>query len=359
VRRKPLLNFANVAAIKAGQEPANSYAGVQWPDINLDFKINQEWGYFALSGIAHDVRATYYNCQPTIDGNFTGTGSPFTTCGHPDDKIGWVVSAGAELRLDFISPGDHAGMTVRYAQGASMMGGGSNLNSASLFGRDSQVAVGWQTDGVFFGHCATDMDIAVGQHNGTPPAPGQPTVSLAHCHADGQQIQLTTTWNISSGYEHYWAPNLRSAIYGGYSEVHYNDQAKGLWAKAVCQFPSPTATQTTPGNVFTSSTINAGFNSVASSFCDPDWAFLQAGTRSRWSPVPGMNVDVDTGFVHVWSAFKGANAFLANTNTSATQAITTLTTPIIGARPAGFYTIKDETTFYASMRIQRIFNGAD
>jgi hypothetical protein len=155
---------------------------------------------------------------------------------------------------------------------------------------------------------------------------------------------------------------LRTAVYGGYSEVHYNDNAKGLWAQAVCQAPTgtvPAGTQTTPGNVWTSSTINAGFNSVASAYCDPDWAFVQAGTRSRWSPVPGMNVDVDTGFIHVFSAFKGATAWLSNTNTSATQAVTTLTTPIINTRPAGFYNIKDQTTYYAGLRIQRIFNGAD
>jgi hypothetical protein len=356
-RRKPLLNFANVAAIKAGTEPVNSYAGVQWPDINLDFKINQEWGYFAVSGIAHDVRATYYNCQPTLAGQFTGTGTPFDTCGRPDDKIGWTVAAGLELRLDFLSPGDHAGMGVRYAQGNSMIGGGSNLNSASLFGRDDVVAVGWQTDGVFFGHCATNMAIPISTLTGSS-VNGQPPAPTAICHADGTQIELTTTWNISGAYEHYWAPNLRTAVYGSYSEVHYNDNAKSLWAKNVCQFPSG-STQTVPDNVFTSSSINAGFNSVASQYCDPDWAYFQGGLRHRWSPVAGMNIDVVTAFVHVFSAFKGANAFLANTNTSATQALTTLTTPIIGARAAGYYTIKDETTYFAGLRVQRIFNGAD
>jgi len=72
-----------------------------------------------------------------------------------------------------------------------------------------------------------------------------------------------------------------------------------------------------------------------------------------------MNIDIDTGFVHVFTAFKGAEAFLANTNTSATQALTTITTPIIGARPSGYYDIKNQTSYYASLRIGRVFNGAD
>jgi hypothetical protein len=363
VRRKPLLNLANIAAIRAGTEPANSFRGVEWPDLNLDFKVNQQWGYFALTGLAHDVSANYYNCtpslQPPVGFIFTGAGPTISTCGRPNDKVGWAINGGVELNLDFISPGDHSGMAVRYGQGFSAIGGGQGLNSPSLFGKGDEVAVGWMTDGVFFGHCATNIKIPVGTFIGVGVSPGTPA-SAPICHADGGQIQLTTSWAISGGYEHYWAPNLRTAVYGGYSEIHYNDDAKQLWANSVCQAPGGSQTQGgVPGNIFTSSTIQAGFNSVGQSFCDPDWAFLQAGIRSRWSPAPAFFLDLDTGFIHVFSAFKGATAWLSNTNTSATALTTIQTTPIIGARPAAFYQLKDETSYYVGFRAQRIFNGAD
>ncbi len=56
-----------------------------------------------------------------------------TTCGHPNDKIGWAAQTGAEFKLDFINPGDHAGFMARYAEGASGFGGGGSLGSPSPF----------------------------------------------------------------------------------------------------------------------------------------------------------------------------------------------------------------------------------
>jgi len=232
--------------------------------------------------------------------------------------------------------------------GASGFGTGGSQSSPGLFGSDNQVAVGWITDGVFFGHCAQNVNVPVGTF--TSPGP--------LCRADAQQIQLTTTWTISGAYEHYWTPELKTAISAGYSEIHYNDQAKSLWANAVCR-PPVGATQTVPDNTFTATTINAGFNSVGTSFCDPDWAFLQTGIRTQWAPSAGFYMGVDVGLVHVFTAFKGATAFLSNTNISGTSGAVTLTSPVSGARPAGFYTIKDLGTYYAIFRANRTFNAGD
>src|SRR5262249_15280311 len=161
--------------------------------------------YFALTGLLHDVSANYYNCLPTAAANFTGTGAGLNTCGHPNDRVGWAINAGVEVRMDFISPGDHAGMGMRYAQGFSSIGAGQGLNSPSFFGRGTggsasdpqtaagDVALGWMTDGVYFGHCATNMSIPVGPFGGEgTPLPANTAV----CAADGGQIQLTTSWAI-------------------------------------------------------------------------------------------------------------------------------------------------------------------
>src|SRR5205807_2485694 len=119
VRRKSLLNFANSAAVRVSAEPANAFRGQEWPDS----------------------------------------------------------------QLDFISRGDHAGIGMRYAVGASGFGTGGSQSIPGLFGSDNQVAVGWITDGVFFGHCAQNVNVPVGTF--TSPGP--------LCRADAQQIQLTTT----------------------------------------------------------------------------------------------------------------------------------------------------------------------
>jgi hypothetical protein len=358
VRRKTLINFANTAAIRVGAEAANSYRGQEWPDSHLDFKVNQEWGYYALSGVVHDVAATYYDCQPSTNAAFTGTLPPLDVCGTPKDRVGWQIATGAEIKLDFISPGDHGGMGVRYAQGASAFGAGNSLNSPDLFDGAGNVAVGWMSDGVYFGHCANDIGIQTGTFTGLPPSTTATPAPLARCGADATQIQLTTTWTVEAAYEHYWTPQLKTSWSGGYTQILYNNQAKNLWANAVCQTPV-TATQTIPGNTFTSTVINAGFNSVGSSFCDPDWGFLQYGTRTQWSPIPGFYMGLDLWGVHIFSAFKGATAFLSNTNVSGTSGAVTVTQPIVGSRPAGFYHILDENIFGATFRVQRQFNAAD
>jgi Porin subfamily len=315
VRRKSLLNFANTAALRVDAEPSNSFRGQDWPDTHLDFKVNQAWGYYALTGVVHDVAATYYNCRSGTP----ASNAVLTDCNYPKDRVGWAIETGAEIKLDFIAPGDHGGFMLRYAQGASQFGGGGSLGSAGLFASGYQVGIGWITDGVFFG---------------TLPGSLLPTACTPGVCKD-VQIQLTTTWTVGGAYEHYWTPQLKTAISGAYTQIQYNDTAKSLWADAVCT-PPPAASPLTQANV----------HGIASEFCDPDWAFFQGGVRTQWSPVPGFYFAIDTGLVHVFTAFKGATAALTPN-------------PIIGARPAGTYFIKDEQSYYGVFRAQRQFNAGD
>ena len=62
VRRKPIINLSNLASIGVGREALTDAQGQRWPDAHIDFKINQAWGYWATSLVAHDVSATYYQC---------------------------------------------------------------------------------------------------------------------------------------------------------------------------------------------------------------------------------------------------------------------------------------------------------
>ena len=41
-------------------------------------------------------------------------------------------------------------------------------------------------------------------------------------------IQLTTAWGINAGYEHFWSPQWRTSLYGGYAQTSYNSTANAL-----------------------------------------------------------------------------------------------------------------------------------
>jgi hypothetical protein len=289
VRRKSLTNLSIKTALQVGREPTSNFAGQRWPDAHIDFRVDQAWGYWASSVVAHDVSATYYTSVPGV---CTGT---VTTCGHPDDEVGFAVQTGAEFKLGFIAPGDRGGFGVRYAQGASGFGGGSNMNSLGLFGNSDpitgtlgSVAYGPQTDGVFI---------------------------------NGSDIELTTTWTVQAAFEHYWTPALKTSISGAYTRVMYNDTAKGFFLTNVCP-----AGQT-------------NFAGITPAQCDPDWSFFQGGIRTQWNVTRGFYLGVDVFYVRAFTAFKGATVALGPN-------------PIIGARPSGAYILDDNDSVGAIFRAQ-------
>ena len=251
-RRKSLSNLSVASTVKVGAEPTSTFAGERFPDPFLAFKVDQAWGYWATSVVAHDVRATYYNTVCAA--------AQTIPCGSPGDKIGWAIQTGAEFKLPMIAAGDRFGFTARYSQGASGFGGGSNLSSADLFGSGNNVAVGFITDGIY---------------------------------VDQQAIQLTTVWTVGAGFEHYWTPELKTSFTGAYSKTAYNGTATTLWSGAVC------------GVAGTGAVTQTGLNSVPLANCTPNYGFFQGGVRTQWSPIAGFFLGVDVGYTKVWTAFAG------------------------------------------------------
>src|SRR5215831_15995681 len=39
------------------------------------------------------------------------------------------------------------------------------------------------------------------------------------------EVQLTTAWGINAAYDHLWAPNFRTSIYGSYWRIEYGNSA--------------------------------------------------------------------------------------------------------------------------------------
>ena len=297
-RRKSLSNFSNAGTWKLGSEPVTSTAGERFPDPYVAFKVDQAWGYWATSFVAHDVRGQYNNTNPASPACQALT----TQCGPASDKIGWAIQTGAEFKLPMIAAGDRFGFGVRYSVGAGGFGGGSNLSSADLFSTGNTVAVGFITDGVY---------------------------------VDGGAIQLTTNWTVGAGFEHYWTPELKTSFTGAYSKTSYNGNAKAIIAQAMCGG----ATVAPPG-------IGAAASpsvTVPLANCNPNYGFFQGGVRTQWSPIRGFFLGVDVGYTQVWTAFAGA---------------ATITTPV-GARPTGAYNLNNQGSVYGIFRAQRVFNAGD
>jgi hypothetical protein len=101
-------NLWSAAAVKSAAEATTSFQGERWPDAHVEFKLDQAWGYFAASFVAHDVSATYYSGNgPGAFAGFAGCVQPNTTqCGHATGKVGWAMQVGGELNLPMFGPAD-------------------------------------------------------------------------------------------------------------------------------------------------------------------------------------------------------------------------------------------------------------
>ena len=81
------------------------------------------------------------------------------------------------------------------------------------------------------------------------------------------QLNLTTAWNINAAYEHFWNPQWRTSLYGGYGAVSYNEQANNM----LCSFAGAGAGTGT------------GTAAVATPGCNMDWSTWWLGSRTQWN----------------------------------------------------------------------------
>ncbi len=72
---------------------------------SVSVRVDQAWGLFQLSAVAHDIHAAYYGAtEPT---------------GHPGDKWGWAVQAALSIKNIPTGPGDSINMQAVYTDGAT------------------------------------------------------------------------------------------------------------------------------------------------------------------------------------------------------------------------------------------------
>ena len=110
--RTAVLNLGVASgALAAG---ANALGGTHAPDIVGNVRVDQAWGLFQISGMAHLVNASY---------NILGAGGVPTALseisGHPEDKWGGAVMAALQIKNLPTGAGDDFKIDVSYSKGVT------------------------------------------------------------------------------------------------------------------------------------------------------------------------------------------------------------------------------------------------
>ena len=283
-----------------GLNPTN---GFRMPDVVVNLRVDQAWGFAGISGALHDSSGAYWSPAGTNVGPPTfaaiAPGVNFVNNGHPNDKLGWALAAGAKFNLQ---GGDMLGFNACYSEGAA--GFCTNQGSAQLYNSSTSVGVGWIADGVF---------------------------------GSGVDVQLTRVWSALGAYEHIWNPKWRTSWFGGYVDVSYNDSAKNLINAS--QNLGAGGFSCNQGLAFIPG-VPGQFSAVTPQFgnsCSPNYSFFEIGSRTQWNPVPQLDIGLEVLYTKHNTAFKGPGIYAVNL-----------------ARPAVFL-FDDQEVWSAMFRWQRNF----
>ena len=227
---------------------SNSNAGQQIPDFVGNLRLDQAWGSLHFAGAVHHVSASYNGLAGTATGENTG---------HPDDKFGYALTAGFEIKNLPTGVGDSIKADVTYANGASryVFGGTSNTSGTGY--------------GIFNGNGAAFgqyMDAVFASPGGAVPA------------AD---LQLSTDFGARIFFEHYWNPAWRTSLYGVYAR-HEN---------------------TGTGNAILLQRYNATFAGGITG--DANFSIYQVGSRTAWTPVKNLTFSAEVQYAWMDTGLSG------------------------------------------------------
>ena len=290
--RTSVLNLGVASsAIGAG---ANAYGGTHAPDIAGNIRVDQAWGLFQISGILHNVNASYNTLGA---GGAPVVGSEIS--GHPDDKWGGAVTAALQIKNLPTGAGDDIKIDATYAKGntkAVISTSGSSPNFA-MFG-NTGIAGAYQSIG--FGQTSDAV------------------------YVPGGELKLVDAWGVRGAFNHNWDPYWSSSLWGSYAAVRYNGSAtdilsaKGQWCANYNTGKTPLA--------------GSGYS------CNPDYNIAQVGLVTRWTPVKNLTFSAEVGAFFLDQKMTGA-------------ATLTPTAP----KPTAVYEFKDQSTVFLNVRAQRNF----
>jgi len=287
----------------------NAYGGVHAPDIVGNIRVDQAWGLFQISGMAHLVNASY---------NTLGAGGVPTNLseisGHPEDKWGGAVMAALQIKNLPTGAGDDIKIDASYAKGATKAvistSGGSP--SFAMFG-NTGLAGGYQSVG--FGNTSDGLYLpGVGGTGG---------------------IILTSAWGIRGAFNHNWDPYWSTSLWGSYAQVKYDGGANDNLGAA--------GTTTAKGAYCAAFAATHPGQSVAPAAagtysCNPDFNIAQVGVVTRWTPVKNLTFSAEVGAFFLDQKMAGSSVFTAS-----------------APKPTALYEFKDQSTVFLNVRAQRNF----
>jgi hypothetical protein len=293
---------ANVFGINAAASNNNANAGTLVPDIVGSIRVDQAWGGAQIAGIAHDNRATYYS--NTFNGIISGSD-------HPNDKWGWAAMGGLELNVPYFGKGDSFAVQGQYCVGAVMDCSNNSGTRLADVGWSlinvNKIGLGWEDD-AYFGSLTTSKFNSEGH--------------VETIHSIGATgLQLTTSWNVIAAFQHYWMPEVRTSLYGGYLNYQANSSAVDT---EICQALNN-------GTFFANNATRIALlnhTQVSNTGCT-DWAAWMIGSRTLWNPTKNLDVGVDVLYTaQTKTAFSGAQFAFAPGGGASTQTLTAADTHI-------------------------------
>ena len=227
---------------------ASSLAGaLVAPDIVGNFNIDQAWGLFKLSAVAHDNHAGYYG------------GTEIT--GHPSDKWGFAIQGALSIKNIPTGPGDSLNLQAVYTDGASRYNFQSLFpTSISMFGGTNN-PLAYQS----LGFAAINDAVFV----------------------NGSALETVKTWGFRGGFTHNWNPYWASSIYGAYGALQYGSLAK----TTICGV----------GGVGGTARTSLGLIGT----CNPDFNIGVIGGTIVWTPVKNLAFTVDVNWTNLDQKYSG------------------------------------------------------
>jgi hypothetical protein len=274
----------------------NSYGGNQIPDVVGNLRLDQAWGTLHFAAAGHN-----------IDGGFYGAND---ATGHPNNAYGGAVTGAIELKNLPTGAGDSFKAEATFANGAAkyVFGGTYDTNGGARFAKNNgtSMAFGYVLDGVF------------------------------NVNANNGQIIKSNAWEVDASFEHYWNPQWRTSIFGGYSHVSYGSTGDALLFAA---FSAAGAPGLPGGRLQVNSNGNTG--SVAGTLAATgsfDFGVAQIGTKTSWQPVKDLTLSAEF-------LYSRLNQNLTGTYTGN-----------IPGKPNGVtYTLGDQNLYNGAVQILRSF----
>src|SRR5712691_5686389 len=247
---------AGVVSFLTGYGASSIGAGMVAPDIVGQFRLDQAWGLFQFSAVAHDNHAGYYGANETF--------------GHPSDKWGWAVQGALSIKNIPTGPGDSLNLQGVYTDGATRYNFQSLFpTSIAMFGGSSIAyqSLGFASinDAVF-----TSVGGAVGLGN--------------------SGLETVKTWGFRGGFTHNWDPYWSSSIYGAYGALQYGSLAK----TAICGV----------GGVGGTARTQLGLTGN----CNPDFNIAVIGGSIVWTPVKNLAFTLDVNWTTLDQKYSGTVA---------------------------------------------------